>query len=119
MSLLRRFLPIAGKNFSYLEVQKVPNRFAAYMGSFVFAVVGLLISRPILRSTWLKILPKPGSMPPEEKMKKGTWTNTLVGVPEGQESKRVKVEMKVCPSRSLHLCKVQSIMQNLLSLGKQ
>lgn len=78
-----------------MEAQAVPNRAVAYLSSFLLAIIGVLISAPFLRSFWLKILPKPGQMPAEDKMKKGHWTNTIVGAPEGQESKRIKAEIKV------------------------
>ena len=85
----------AGKNFSYLEVQKVPNRFIAYLGSFIFGIVGVLISTSFLRSTWLKLLPQPGAMPDKQKIYKGYWTNNIVAVPEGDDSKIVRAEIKV------------------------
>lgn len=42
-------------------------------------------------------------MPPKDQCYNGTWTNTVIGVPEGDGSKLVKAEIKVSTTLSLIL----------------
>ena len=48
-----------------------------------------MLSRPSLRSFWIKVLPKPGQMPKEDSIKKGTWTK---GKTSKKEWKRWNVQ---------------------------
>lgn len=76
----------------------MPGRFAAYLGSSIFLLFGMLIRFSALRSFWLKVLPSPGTMPNRETMEKASWHGVAVGHSDetgGNKPVTVRAECKV------------------------
>lgn len=76
----------------------MPGRVSAYLGTSIFAFIGLLVQFSALRSFWIKVLPSPGTMPNRETMEKASWHGVAVGQsdePAGGQPVTVRAECRV------------------------
>ncbi|CAG9465143.1 unnamed protein product [Pedinophyceae sp. YPF-701] len=93
-----------GARFSYAEAQAVGGRVGAFLGSVAFAVIGAMVTIPLLAPLTRFLAPKPGSGPSLEQQLAGrmkyTFTGELVGG-EGAARARGPAEAPVLARASL------------------